>query len=107
MRTSSVHLPCQKEMRRLRRQPFSSIIAVMHPNGGASAAFARDVNADGIYFTCNSEVTNESAVDLLIPIASQVLRCKGRVVRTESNPRTNGFGTVVVFDCTDVEHQAA
>lgn len=102
METNSIDTPPLKEMRGLSRQSFLQVVAIVHADGSASAAFARDLNATGIYFAFNSEIPKGSKVDVLVPMtSSHILHCRGTVVRTEATARFGGFGTAVEFDRTE------
>ncbi len=90
------------EMRRLKRQAFTSTIAITHADGSASAARATDFSANGVCFTVDSEIANGSEVSLLIPIDSQILHCNGTVVRAVFEPLLSTFTTAVAFKATDV-----
>ncbi len=95
---SPAHLP---ERRRDSRQAFYETIAVMHPGGSASTASSKDMSRSGVEFTFDSEIPKESELELLIPADSHILRCRGKVVRTEPDPRTGSFKIAVAFSRTE------
>ncbi len=102
MSSSRNPLPRLQEMRRLRRQAFTSTIAITHADGSASAARATDFTANGVCFTFDSEIANGSEVSLLIPVDSQIVHCNGTVVRTVFEPVLSTFTTAVAFQATEI-----
>ncbi len=91
-----------RENRRLSRQALSETIMIVHPDGTLSMAVTTDMSRSCVRFTCGSELHRESALELLIPMAARVVRCQGRVVRTEFDKHTASFSTVVAITHTDL-----
>ena len=95
----------QQVKRATRRFSLRLPVAVKFTNGGVKeyAAETKDVSARGVYFFMESSLEVGSPIEFTLTLPPEItltesirVRCKGRVVRVESNPDSRvGVGAII------------
>ena len=86
-------------VRKWPRRPVGDFVAIVGKVGSWTSGFCRNLSEGGIYFTGSSSFELGSTVELMVQGSpSEILLCKGKVVRVQPNLRDGHSGVALSFE---------